>query len=65
MVKLGRGSYGKLMCGTFIISKVPADVARWFGTTCTIITTTPVFRRAILALTQSRCRQLRVVVRRL
>jgi len=31
------------MCGTFIISKVPADVARWFGTTCTIITTTPVF----------------------
>src|SRR5258707_13407544 len=27
------GSYGDPMCGRFVISKFPADVARWFGTT--------------------------------
>jgi hypothetical protein len=33
MVKPLRGSYGERMCGRFIISKFPADVAQWFGTT--------------------------------
>jgi putative SOS response-associated peptidase YedK len=33
VVKRRCGSYRERMCGRFIISKFPADVARWFGTT--------------------------------
>jgi putative SOS response-associated peptidase YedK len=33
MVKPRSSNYGERMCGRFVISKFPDDVARWFGTT--------------------------------
>src|SRR6266852_3708818 len=41
-----RQRYGKRMCGRFIISTFPADVARWFGTTGTLPNSRPRYNAA-------------------
>jgi hypothetical protein len=45
-VKARRESYGKLTCGRFIVSKFPADVARWLATSGALPNSPPRYNAA-------------------